>query len=270
MPSHFFDSHCHLHYDYTPKTTEQVVQDAAHAGVQTLVTVATDVASLEPVKSIAERFENVFFTTGIHPHDVSTSGDFALVLSQMQTLAQHPKCLAIGEIGLDTYYEHSDLNIQLERLAQQINLANRMHKPCVFHVRGKADSVDLDPTEEKMLVLLKETKFPSIIHCFTGSNAFGNACLKMGHYISLSGIITFKKSDRLRTFAQTIPKNQLLIETDAPYLAPVPFRGKQCEPFMVKSTAELLANLFNIPLETLAQLTTHNARNAFQMQTFTV
>ncbi len=257
----WIDSHCHLNYDYSPKSTEDLVREAADEGVTHLMTIGTDLDSLPRVVEISERFENVHHTVGVHPHDAVkiTEGD----IERLREAAKHPKCRAIGEIGLDTYYEHSPLDVQIIQLRQQLDLAIECGLPVIIHSR------DAEPE------LLEELKryaprvasgvVPGIIHCFTGTQSFGQACLDLGFYISFSGILTFKNAAELRESAKSFPLERLLVETDAPYLAPVPFRGKKCEPRMVKQTGLLLAELKGIDPADVARVTSENARRIFRI-----
>jgi TatD DNase family protein len=255
------DSHCHLNYDYLPKTVDDLVREAHEQGIETLVTIGVDLGSIEEVQKISEKFENVFHTIGVHPHEATTLGDADLIT--LEKAAQHPKCRAIGEIGLDYHYEHSPREIQKEKLERQFEIALRLKKPVVIHSREG---------EEDLLVLLEKFSrqingefIPGIIHCFSGTVAFGQKCLDLGFYISFSGILTFKKADEIRTAARNFPLDRILVETDSPYLAPIPHRVKKCEPSMVKVTAQKLAEVRNISFEEVARVTTENAKRVFRI-----
>ena len=253
------DTHCHLHYDYAPKSTADLVREAAEQGIHTLITVGVDIASIEPIQKISEAHERVYHTVGVHPHDAVTIKESDL--DTLRKAAAHPKCLAIGEIGLDYYYKHSLPEVQIPVLEQQLGLALEMSLPVVIHSR--------DAEKDLLLSLTRYAGsckgIPGIIHCFTGTQAFGEACIALGFYISFSGIFTFKNAEDLRIAAKAFPLDRLLVETDSPYLAPIPFRGRKCEPAMVRFTAQKLAEVKGISFEELALATTQNARRAFSL-----
>lgn len=255
------DSHCHLNYDYAPKSTEDLLREASDEGVTQLMTIGTDLKSLPDVVAISERFSNVHHTVGVHPHDALLMTDEDL--SQLRQAASHPKCRAIGEIGLDTYYKNSPLDIQLHRLRQQLDLALETRLPVVIHSRDAEQELlhELRRYSERV----SSEVVPGVIHCFTGTQAFGKACLDLGFYISFSGILTFKNAQELRESAKIFPLERILVETDSPYLAPVPFRGKKCEPRMVKQTGLYLAELRGIDPNEVARVTTENAKRVFRI-----
>jgi len=185
------DSHCHLDFDYAPKTAEDIVREALSNGVSTLITIATEIPTLKKIVAISERFENVYHTAGVHPHDTKEikPGD----LSILEAAAKHPKCRAIGEIGLDYHYDNSPRETQREQFKAQLDLALKVQLPVVIHARD---------AEDDMLIALKnyvaraDKKItPGVIHCFTGTKRFGKACIDLGFFISFSGVITFKKSE---------------------------------------------------------------------------
>jgi TatD DNase family protein len=253
------DTHCHLNYEYDAgKGPAELVAEAVQNGVSTLITIATDHHNFEAVQKISEQFKNVYHTIGVHPHEASLVTPEVLTL--MRGYLEHPKCVAIGEIGLDYYYEHSDRNKQKEECRAQMELAIQVKKPIVVHSRDG---------EEDLLPLLTDYASrqtgPSkgVIHCFSGTEAFARSCLDLGFYISLSGIFTFKNSESLRQMTRGFPIDRLLVETDSPFLAPAPLRGKKCEPFMVKHTALKLAEVLGLPFDELAQITTENAKKCF-------
>jgi TatD DNase family protein len=257
----WIDSHCHLNYDYAPKSADDLVREALAAGVTHLMTIGTDLKSLPEVVAISERFENVHHSAGLHPHDAITVGRADLAVLRQH--GAHPKCRAIGEVGLDTHYDHSPLDVQLDRLRAQWQIAAEVGLPLVIHSRN---------AEAELLAELREfcrqigpSQIPGVIHCFTGTRAFGEACLELGFYISFSGILTFKNAEDLRECARVFPLGRLLVETDSPYLAPVPFRGKKCEPSMVRHTGLKLAELKAIALDEVAASTSANAKRVFKL-----
>jgi TatD DNase family protein len=257
----WIDSHCHLNYDYSPKSTEDLVREAQAEGVTHLMTIGTDLTSLPKVVEISEKFPNVHHTVGVHPHDAATiaEGD----IDRLRQAAKHPKCRAIGEIGLDTHYEHSPLDVQLVQLRQQLDLALECGLPVIIHSR----EAEKEMLEELTRYAAKVAPgiVPGIIHCFTGTREFGQACIDLGFYISFSGILTFKNALDLRESAKAFPLERLLVETDSPYLAPVPFRGKKCEPRMVKQTGLFLAELKGVDPAEVARVTSENARRVFRI-----
>jgi TatD DNase family protein len=255
------DSHCHLNYDYAPKSVEVLIQEAREAGVETLVTVGTSLDTIEQIQKISETYENVFHTVGVHPHDAVTLSAEGLAI--LEKAAQHPKCRAIGEIGLDYHYEHSPAAIQIDWVEKQLDLALKVKLPVVIHSREAEEELLIALTSYAKKVPAGE--IPGIIHCFSGTIEFGKKCIDLGFYISFSGILTFKKAEEVRAAAQLFPLDRILVETDSPYLAPMPFRGKKCEPSMVKWTAQKLAEIKGISFEEVARVTTANAKRVFRL-----
>jgi TatD DNase family protein len=255
------DSHCHLDYDYAPKSTEDLIREAQDAGVVALVTIGTDPASLDKVLKISEKYENVFHTVGFHPHEAVTIQDKDLVA--LEAAARHPKCRAVGEIGLDYHYDHSPRDVQIKQLELQLEIARKVNQPVVIHSREAEDDLLARLTDYAQK--LPKGAIPGIIHCFSGTKAFGEACLKLGFYISFSGILTFKKAEDLRECAAAFPLDRILVETDSPYLAPMPHRGKKCEPSMVRLTAQKLAEVKGLTLDEVSRVTTENARRVFRI-----
>ena len=254
------DSHCHLDYDYSPKTADDLVSEAVASGVVKLITVGTELPRLKAMVGISERFENVFHTVGVHPHEAGT-----LSQEDIQTIeaaADHAKCKAIGEIGLDYYYKHSDRDQQIKALETQFAIALKKNLPIVIHARDAED--DLTPALKNYAGAVRSGTVPGVIHCFTGTAKFAEDCLKMGFYISFSGILTFKNADDLRkTASEIVPLNRMLVETDSPYLAPVPMRGKKCEPSMIRHTALKLAELKGVSLDEFAEVSRGNTERVF-------
>ncbi len=256
------DTHCHLNYEYDGgKQVADLVREASENNVKALITIATEEANFEIVQKISETFPHVFHTIGVHPHEASLVTPSTL--ENMRKLLAHPKCVAVGEIGLDYYYEHSDRNKQQEECRSQMDIALDVKKPLVIHSRD---------AEDDLLTLIKDyakkktgTYSPGVIHCFSGTESFARECIDMGFYISLSGIFTFKSSESLRQMVKGFPLDRLLVETDSPYLAPVPLRGKKCEPFMVKHTALKLAEVLGRPFDEIADITTRNAKACFNL-----
>lgn len=258
------DTHCHLNYDYSPKTDADLVREAGLAEVVALVTIGTDLPTLPAVAQISDRYANVYHTVGVHPHDASTLD--AAGVETLRRAARHPKCRAIGEIGLDYHYDHSPRDVQIHAFEAQAKLAIETGHPLVIHSRdGEEDLLRGLRSYCATLSQVRPEAIPGVIHCFTGTRDFGLACLDLGFYISFSGILTFKNAEALRACAQEFPLERLLVETDSPYLAPVPHRGKKCEPSMVRMTALKLAELKGVSLEEVAEKTTRNAARVFRL-----
>ncbi len=262
MESFLIDTHCHLNYEYdNGRTATQLVEACLMNNVKYQITIATDHTNFEAVQKISESFPSVFHTIGIHPHEASLVTPEILAL--MKTYLNHPKCVAVGEIGLDYFYEHSDREKQKLECASQLEIALEAKKPVVIHSRdGEDDLLDMlvDYARD-----LRGGYSPGVIHCFSGTEKFARACLDLGFYISLSGIFTFKTTEDLRQMVKGFPIDRLLVETDAPFLAPVPMRGRKCEPAMVKHTALKLAEVMGLPFDDLARITSENAKKCFNL-----
>jgi TatD DNase family protein len=245
------DSHCHLNYpDFTPDYAD-VIARAESAGVGLMQTICTKIEEFPAVLAVAEANPQIYCSIGVHPHHAG-EGEMATTADLLEK-SRHPKVIGIGETGLDYYYEHSPREAQRESFRRHIAASQQNKLPVIVHTRD---------ADEDTLAILEETQsqtfFPALIHCFSSSRELAERCLKMGIYISLSGIITFKKAEELRATAKDVPLNRILIETDAPYLAPIPYRGKRNEPAYVKQVAECLAELKGISVEEVAASTTEN------------
>jgi TatD DNase family protein len=245
------DSHCHLDFPEFAPELEAVVQRAADAGVKVCVSIGTTLAKFSQVEAVAETFPNVWCSVGIHPHEAEKEllSDPAPLLER----AKHPKVVAIGETGLDYYYEHSPRGEQQQNFRAHIAASRETGLPLVVHTRDAEDDTIAILREE-----MGKGAFPGLIHCFTGTKKLADAALELGFCISVSGIATFKKSDELRAVLKDVPLGRLLVETDAPYLAPMPYRGKRNEPAFVKNTAAVLAELKGVSAEDMALRTTEN------------
>ncbi len=245
------DSHCHLDFpEFTPEL-DTIVQRAMDAGVGVCVSVGTTLAKFAQVETVAERFANVWCSVGIHPHEahVELLADCAPLLEH----AKHPKVVAIGETGLDYYYEHSPRDEQKQNFRTHIEASRQTRLPLIVHTRDAEDDTIAILREE-----MEKGTFPGLIHCFTGTKMLADAALDLGFCISVSGIATFKKSEKLRGVLIDVPLDRLLVETDAPYLAPMPHRGKRNEPAFVTHTAAMLASLKAVSVEDLSTATTEN------------
>ncbi|MBX3492867.1 MAG: TatD family hydrolase [Parvibaculum sp.] len=250
------DSHCHLDFpDFGPEV-EEVVARAHAAGVGLMVTISTKVSEFDRVRAVAERFPHVFCTVGIHPHEAASEPETDT--ATLVEMARHPKVVGIGETGLDYYYEHSPREAQQRNFRAHIAAARETGLPLVVHTR--------DADEDTAQILDEETgkgAFPGLLHCFSSGPQLAEKALELGLYISLSGILTFKTADELRATAAKVPLERLLVETDAPYLAPVPKRGKRNEPAFVVHTAAKLAEVKGVSAARLAEATTANFLRLF-------
>ena len=250
------DSHCHLDFPEYAGKLDEVVARARDAGVGACVTIGTELARFPGVRAVAERFDDVWCSVGIHPHEAEKEllSDAELLLAE----TGHPKVVGIGETGLDYFYEHSPREKQVANFRAHIAAARQSGLPVIVHTRD-ADDDTIKVLEEEM----GKGAFTGLIHCFTGTQRLADAALKLGLHISISGIATFKNSVALREVIKTVPLERLLVETDAPFLAPVPNRGKTNEPAFVVHTAKLLAELKGIGEEELAHATSENVFRLF-------
>jgi TatD DNase family protein len=245
------DSHCHLDYLERDGEIEPVVARALQAGVGTLVTICTKLSEFDRIEAIARRFPRVFCSVGVHPHEAGKEGQETP--DRLIELAGHDKVVGIGETGLDYFYEHAPRAAQLVSFRAHIAAARETGLPLIVHAR--------DADDDTVAVLQEEYAkgaFPGVIHCFTAGPALAKAALEIGFYISLAGIVTFKSAEALRETVRAVPLDRILVETDSPYLAPVPKRGKTNEPANVVYTAEALAALREVPADAFADLTTEN------------
>lgn len=245
------DSHCHLDYPGLSEDTDAVLARARDAGVGHMLTIGTKITAFDGVLAVAKKYANVFCTVGIHPHEAGTEP--AMDVQKLMTLADHPKVVAFGETGLDFYYEHSPRADQERSFRVHIAAAREAGLPVIVHTR------DADPEMAAILTdEMKKGDFSGVIHCFSSGPELAATALDIGLYISISGIVTFKKAEELRAVVKTVPMDRLLVETDSPYLAPIPHRGKPNEPSYVKHTAATVAGLKDISLDELATQTTAN------------
>ena len=258
------DSHAHLDYDYEC-SVEEIIQEAKSHGVDYIISIAAEAPSLDKVKLFSELYKNVFCTSGLHPHETNSFDEN--LFNHIKKNAENPKCVAIGEIGLDYYYEHSDKKAQIHALRQQLNFAIECGKPVVIHMRDAEEDTlkELGDYTKEWNKKYKD-RAPGVIHCFTGTKDFAEKALAMGFYISFSGIITFKNADSLREIAKdVVPLNRILVETDSPYLSPVPFRGKKNHPNRTLVVAEKVAEIKSISIEEVAKATKENTVELFRL-----
>jgi TatD DNase family protein len=252
----FVDSHCHLNYKGLAEDQPAVLDRARAAGVKKMLNISTHAAEWKAVIAVAEREPDVFASVGVHPHDADSHADVETATLVEQ--ARHPRVVGIGESGLDFYYDRSDRERQRASFRAHIAAARESGLPIIVHTReAEADTHAILADE------MGKGAFTGVIHCFTASRDFAEKALALGFYVSMSGIVTFKNARDLQETAKTIPLDRLLIETDAPFLAPVPHRGRTCEPAFVADTARFLAGLRGESVETLAEATAANFDRLF-------
>ncbi|MCI5050318.1 MAG: TatD family hydrolase [Rickettsiales bacterium] len=249
------DSHCHLNYPEF-SDIETTIANAKQAGIQLMQTISTKRSDFDEVIALAESHERIYGSIGIHPHEAESHQD--VTVEEIVSRAQHPKIIGIGETGLDFFYEHSPREEQEILFRRHIEASRQTGLPLIVHSR--------DADEDTVRILHEEYEkeaFTGLIHCFSSTKYLSDKSLEIGFHISISGIITFKKAEALREAVKTVPLDKLLVETDAPYLAPVPYRGKPNQPAYTRETAECLADLMEVSFEKLAEQTTQNFYNLF-------
>ncbi len=256
------DSHCHLDFaDFGPERGE-ILSRGRSEGIVWFVTIGSGrgVESAPDAVGLAEAHGDVVATVGVHPHDASLATDEAL--ATVESLAGRDRVVAVGEVGLDYHYDHSPREVQREALRRFVAMARRVAKPLVIHTRA---------APEDTLAILRDEgarEVGGVIHCFTEDAAFARSALELGFDVSFSGIVTFKKSEDLRSVAKMVPLDRMLVETDAPYLAPAPHRGKRNEPAYLARTVEHLAQTLGVTVATLRERTTENAIRRFGLARF--
>lgn len=253
----FIDSHCHLNYEGLVDDQQGVLARARAAGVSMMLNISTRASEWDAVIATAERESDVMASVGIHPHEADIHPDV-----ETETLVAkaggHPKVVGIGESGLDYYYDRSDRARQRQSFRSHVAAARETQLPLIVHTRdAEADTYAILAEE------MEKGRYPALIHCFTAGADFADKVLALGLYVSISGIVTFKNARTLQAVAKAIPRDRLLIETDSPFLAPVPHRGRPCEPAFVADTARFLAVLRQEPLAQLASDTSANFRRLF-------
>lgn len=247
------DSHCHLDYpDFAEEGVAEIVSRARSAGVGHMLTISTQIAAFDQIRAVADAFPFIHCTVGTHPHHASEEAEMAISKDALVELTKTPKVAGIGETGLDYYYDYAPRDIQQEIFIRHIEAAGETDLPLVIHTRD---------AEEDTIRLLRDVgqgKVRGVLHCFSGTQWLADQGLDIGFDISFSGIITFKKSEDLRSVVKNTPVERILVETDSPYLAPVPKRGKRNEPAFVVHTAQMVAELKNMSMEDLSKTTTEN------------
>ena len=245
------DSHCHLNYEGLVERQAEVLNNARARGVSGFLNISTRQREWDQIVAVAEREPDVWASIGVHPHEADAHPD--LGAAALAKAADHPRVIAIGECGLDYYYDKSDRAAQRERFQAHIEAARQTGLPLVVHTReAEAD------TAEILSTAVRQGGVTGVLHCFTGSAELARKGLDLGFYVSLSGIVTFKNAQDLQEIAKWLPADQMLVETDSPFLAPVPHRGQKCEPAFVADTAQFVADLRGEDVGDLADTTTAN------------
>lgn len=256
-PALLIDSHAHLEIEPLANDPEAVVDRAAAAGVVSIVTVGIDILDVQAALTIADRFDTVFASVGFHPHNAKDVRDGAL--AEMERLASHPKVVAYGEIGLDYFRNLSPRDIQVGVFSDQLTLAKRLAKPVVIHLRNAYP--------EGLDMLETAAPFPAggVIHCFSGDQQDAKRVLELGFHISIPGTVTYKNNERLRAIVKELPMEKMLLETDAPFLSPEPFRGRDNEPAYIVHTAERVAQVRGMSFEEVARAASANTVRLFRL-----
>ncbi len=249
------DSHCHLNFPDFKDDLDAVIARADAVGVKKMVSICTKLEEFDEIKAIAEKYENVYCSVGVHPHDADEKNAAEVKAEDIIKLTAHPKCVGIGETGLDYFYEHSPRAEQRISFIEHIKAGRTTDLPVIIHTRdAEQDTID---------ILKTEAPFRGLLHCFTSSWEVAKAGMDVGLSVSISGIVTFKKAQDLQETVKKIPLEYLLVETDSPFLAPVPNRGKRCEPAFTRDTANFIAQLRGIHVEELEEATTANFHRLF-------
>lgn len=254
------DSHCHLDFDVFDEDRQETIQRARDAGVATMVTICTRVTRFEEIRAIAEGDENIWCSVGIHPHQAEEEP--VVSVDDLVSRAAHPKVIGIGETGLDYYYDNSPRELQETSFRTHIAASRETGLPLIVHTRDADDDM-ADILEDEM----GKGAFPGVLHCFSSGRRLAERALDIGFYISLSGIVTFKNAEDLRDIARDVPVDRILVETDSPFLAPIPNRGKRNEPAFVADTAARVAELKGVDNDALSMASTQNFFRLFNKAT---
>jgi TatD DNase family protein len=251
------DSHAHLDMKAFEGDREEILHRARQGGISQIITIGIDLSSSLRALQLANDYDYVYASIGYHPHNANDAAPGAL--KELGRLASEPRIVAWGEIGLDFYRHHAPPEAQMEAFRAQLEMANDFHLPVIIHDRE---------AHAKLLTILKEKgmrKAGGVIHCFSGDYDFAMACIEMGYHISIPGTVTYKNASQVQDVAARIPLDRMLLETDAPFLAPVPKRGKRNEPLYVTYTAQKIAELRNMDFQELAHQTSENAKRLFKL-----
>jgi TatD DNase family protein len=249
------DSHCHLNMDDFKNQIDDIISHAQKNNVQYFLTVNTKLEETKDIQKITDQYPTIFGTCGVHPH-YAANYDFETLEEKIKSFLDHKKIVALGETGLDYYYNHSPINEQKKVYDLHLKIAKEKNLPVIIHTRdADADTIDILNSYQGLVC--------GVFHCFSGSMDLAKKALDLGFYISFSGIITFKKAVELQEIVKYVPLDRILVETDSPYLAPIPHRGKRNEPALVKLVAEQISLLKNIQIDTVAKETTKNFFDLF-------
>jgi len=251
------DSHCHLDHEPLNENLSDIISRSKNVGITKLLTICTTLDSFENIKSIVKKDKIIYGTYGIHPHE--TTNNKVDKQTIIKSVNENERIIGIGETGLDFFYNHSDKNIQISSFKAHIEASIEIDKPIIIHSR------DAEKETFEILSLYKNKNLKILMHCFTGSLEFSKKLLSLGAFFSASGIITFKNSTELQNTFKTIPLEKLLIETDSPFLAPIPMRGKKNEPSFIKYTLEKLSILKETTIENMSKITTDNFNKLFSL-----
>jgi TatD DNase family protein len=250
------DSHCHLDFPDFQSRLPDVLAAAKAAGVERMVTISTHVGRVETYRALAEAHDSVFFTVGTHPHNAAEEPD--VPAQRLVELSGHPRCIAVGEAGLDYHYDKSPRDVQRRVFRTHIAASRDTGLPLVIHARNADDDMIEILSDE-----MRRGRFGAVLHCFSSGARLAQVGVELGLYVSFSGILTFRNSEEIRRIAAAVPHDRLLVETDAPYLAPIPFRGKTNEPAYVAHTAHVLAETIGVTDSDIARITTDNFYRLF-------
>ena len=257
MGLHLIDTHAHLDYPHLHDQLDEVIERANLAGIKQIISIGVKLSTSEGPKKIAEANDHIWCSIGIHPHEAENE-PLSCDLDAIRAAADHPKVVAIGEAGLDYYYDNAPRERQAQSLRAQITIARELDLPIIIHAR-EADDDMADILEDEYA----KGAYKGVLHCFSSGETLAKRALAIGFYISFSGIVTFKSAVEIQQVAKSVPDDRILVETDAPFLAPVPMRGKKNEPAFTAYTAQFLADLRGISLDHFADITTQNALRLF-------
>lgn len=257
MSLHLIDTHAHLDYPHLYDQLDDVLARADAAGVKQIISIGVKLSTADKPKAIAEAHEHIWCSVGIHPHEAENE-PLACDVDAITKAANHPKVVAIGEAGLDYFYDNAPRDLQAKSLRAQITVARALGLPIIIHARDADDDM-ADILEDEY----RKGPYKGVLHCFSSGKRLADRALAIGFYVSFSGILTFKTATEIQEVAKHVPDDRILVETDAPFLAPVPKRGQKNEPAFSRHTAEFLAELRGISLESLAEITTQNAKSLF-------
>jgi len=254
--NNLIDTHCHLNFPQFRNNLDEIVERAIKSGISKIVTISIKLSEINDIISITNKYSHIYNSVGVHPHECKNYQD--LTVNDLIKYTKHPKCIGIGETGLDYYYENSPKKLQKDIFTIHIEAARKSNLPLIVHTRNAdADTIEILQTE------MKKGQFKGLIHCFSTTKELADKAIKLGLYISLAGIITFNKANNLRDIVKSLPIDRLLVETDSPYLAPEPHRGKCNEPSYVKDVAIYISNLLGLSFEEFSAKTTENFYNLF-------